>query len=165
MRAWGGGLGQRSAVSGLRGSGPPLALVAPVLPPTGGVARPSVALYRWGSVGRGGRPAARSPSHSLAPFVWADGAWPSPASPLVRGFGLWRWRVPPSVAPVGEGVAQGPGEEGRPSRLSVGPCCPNHRPEDPLLVLRGRPPPQGVPPGSPRLSGGARHRRAGSSSP
>ena len=33
------------------------------------------------------------------------------------------------------------------------------------MVLRGRPPPLGVPPGSLRPSGGARHRKAGSSSP
>ena len=116
-----------------------------------------------GSV-RGGRPAALSPSHSPAPAVWDDGAWPSPASPLAWGLGLWRWRVPPAVAPVGEGVAQGPGEpvvgvcirdaehspplqEGRPRRLSVGPRRPNHRPEDPLVVLRGRRPPRGYLPG------------------
>ena len=48
MGAGGGCVGQRSAVSGLRCSGPPFALVAPALPPTGGGARPSVALYRGG---------------------------------------------------------------------------------------------------------------------
>ena len=75
--AGGGREGQRSAVSGLRGSGLPLALIVPALPPTGGGARLSVALYRGGGVGRGarlrrgGRPAALSPPHSLAPIVWA----------------------------------------------------------------------------------------------
>ena len=53
--AGGGCSGQRSAVSGLRGSGPPLALVAPVLSPTGGGARPSAAPYGGGDVGRGAR--------------------------------------------------------------------------------------------------------------
>ena len=77
MGAGGGCLGHRSAVSGLRGSGLPLALVAPALPPTGGGARPSVALYRGGGAGRGARlcrggvPAALSPPQSPAPAVWA----------------------------------------------------------------------------------------------
>ena len=53
MSAGGGGSGQRSAVSGLRGSGPRLALFAPVLPPTGGGARPSVALYGGGGMCQG----------------------------------------------------------------------------------------------------------------
>ena len=116
VSAGGGGSGRRSAVSRLRSSGPPLALVAPVLSPTGGGARLSVALYRGGGVGqgarlrRGGRPAALSPSHLLAPIALADGARPSPASLLVWGLGLRRWRVPPAVAPVREGVAQSPGE-------------------------------------------------------
>ena len=69
MSAGGGGSGQVSAVSGLRGSGPPLAVVVPVLPPTGGGAPPSVALYLVGGVGRGGQPAALSPSHPLAPIA------------------------------------------------------------------------------------------------
>ena len=77
MGARGNSVGQRSAVSELRGSGPPLALVAPALPLTGGGTRHSVALYRGGGVGRGARlrrgelPAALSPSHSPAPAVWA----------------------------------------------------------------------------------------------
>ena len=94
MSAPGSGSGQRSAVSGLRGSGPPLALVAPVLPPTGRGAGPSAALYGGGGVGRGtrlrrggGRSAALSPSHPHAPIAWADGARPSPASSLVWGLG------------------------------------------------------------------------------
>ena len=101
---------------GCRGSGLPLALVAPALPPTGGGARPSVALYRGGGAGwgarlrRGGGAAALSPSHPPAPAIWADGALPSPASPLEWGLGPWWWRVPTAVAPVGDGVAQGPGE-------------------------------------------------------
>ena len=161
-----GATGRRSAVGGLRGSGPPLALVGPVLPPTGGGARPSVALYLRGGVGRGawlpGGGASRGtvPPYPIASIAWAVGAWPSPASSLVWWLGLWWWRIPPAVAPVAEGVAQGPGEpvvgvcirdaehrpplqEGRPHRLSVGPRCPNQCPEDPLVVLRGRPPPGG----------------------
>ena len=56
-RRWlvgGGREGQRSAVSGLRGSGIPPALVVSALPPTGRGARPSVAPYCGGGVGRGG---------------------------------------------------------------------------------------------------------------
>ena len=134
-----------------------------------------------GSAG-GARPAALSPSHTLAPAVLADGAWPSPASSLVWGLGLWRWRVPPAVAPVGEGVAQGLGEpvvgvriydaehrpplqEGRPRRLSVVPRRPNHCPEDTLRGPLGPPTPPGVFPSSLHPSSEARHRRAGSSFP
>ena len=116
----------------------------------------------WGArICWGGRPAALSPVPSPAPIAWADGARPSPPSLLVRGPGLRRWRVPPAVAPVGEGVAQRPGEpvvgirirdaehcpplqESWPRRLPVGPRCPNHCPEDPLVVLRGRPTPRGL---------------------
>ena len=54
MCAGGGGPGQWSAVIGLRGGGPPLALGAPVLPPAGGGARPSAALYGGGGCGSGG---------------------------------------------------------------------------------------------------------------
>ena len=68
MSAGGGGSGQRSAVSGLRGSGPPLALVAPVLPPTGGGARPSAALYGGGVVGRGARLRRGGASRGTTPF-------------------------------------------------------------------------------------------------
>ena len=100
MCAGGGGLGQWSAVSGLRGSGPPLALGAPVLPPTGGGARPSAALYGGGGFGSGG-PATLwggVPRHCPlspppAPIAWADGARPSPPLSLVRGLGLRRWWV------------------------------------------------------------------------
>ena len=49
-----------------------------------------------------------------------------------------------------------PFQEGRPHRLSVGPRRPNHRPEDPLVVLRGCSPPRGylpVPPVSPEEHG------------
>ena len=69
--------GQQSAVSGLRGSGLPLALVVPALSPTAGGASLSVVLFCGGGVGRGawlcrgGRPAALPPSHSPAPVVWA----------------------------------------------------------------------------------------------
>ena len=118
MSAGGGGSGQGTAVSGLRGSGPPLPLGAPVLPRTGGGARPPAALYGGGGVGRGawlrwgGRPAALSPAPPPppAPIAWADGAWPSPALSLVWGLGLRRWRVPLAVVPVGDGVAQSPEE-------------------------------------------------------
>ena len=114
--AGGGSLGQSAAVCGRRGSGPPLALVAPVLSPTGGGARTSAAPYGGGGVGRGGRlrwgghPAALSPPHPLALIAWAGGVRPSPASSLVWGLGLRRRRVPPAVAPVGEGFSQSPGE-------------------------------------------------------
>ena len=73
----GGREGQRSAVSGLRGSGFPPALVVSSLPPTGGGARPSVAPYCGGGMGRGarlrrgGHPMALSHPHSLATVVWA----------------------------------------------------------------------------------------------
>ena len=79
-RRWlvgGGREGQRSAVSGLRGSGFPPALVVSALPPTGGGARPSVTPYCGGGVGRvarlrrGGRPTALPPPHSLAAVIWA----------------------------------------------------------------------------------------------
>ena len=33
-----------------------------------------------------------------------------PGSLLTRGLGLRRWRLPPAVAPVGEGAAQSPAE-------------------------------------------------------
>ena len=80
-RRWlvgGGREGQRSAVSGLRGSRFLPALVVSALPPMGGGTRPSVPPYCGGGVGRGaqlcrggGRPTAQSPPHSLAPVVWA----------------------------------------------------------------------------------------------
>ena len=106
----------------------------------------------WGGRGSGGP--APPPTLSYPP------SGPSPAPPLVWGLGLWRWRVVPAVAPVGEGAAQSPGEpvvgvrirdaeqrspfqEGRPRRLPVGPRRPDHRPEEPLMVLWGCPPPRG----------------------
>ena len=51
--AGGGREGQRSAVSGLRGSRLPPALVVSALPPAGGGTRSSVTPYRGGGVGRG----------------------------------------------------------------------------------------------------------------
>ena len=72
---WGWWFGQWSAVSGLWGSGPPLALGAPVLPSTGGGVRPSAALYGGGAVRRGallcwgGRPAALSPVPPPVPIA------------------------------------------------------------------------------------------------
>ena len=188
MCAWGGGWGQRSAVSGLRGSGPPLVLGAPVLPPTGGGACPSAILCGGGGCGSGGSAPLGGASRGIvscspaAPIAWANNARPSPPSSLVRGLGLQRWRLLPAVAPVGEGVAQSqvepvvgiricdaehrpPLQESWPRRLPVGPRRTNHGPEGPLVVLRGRPLPLGRPPGPPRPSGGARHRRVRSSSP
>ena len=91
MSAGGGGLGQRSAVSGLQGSGPPLALVAAVLSPTGGGARPFAAPYD-GGVWVGGPGSAgggvRLPPPPLALITWAGGARPSPASSHVWGL-VW----------------------------------------------------------------------------
>ena len=79
MSNGGSSLGQRSAVSGLRGSGPPLALVAPVPPPTGGGARPSVALYGGGNVGRRARlhqgGACRGTVPPLPPRAYRPGRW------------------------------------------------------------------------------------------
>ena len=89
----------------------------------------------WGGRGSGGP--APPPTLSYPP------SRPSPAPPLVWGLGLWRRRVVPAVAPVGEGAAQSPDEpvvgvcirdaehrspfqEGRPRRLPVGPRRPDH---------------------------------------
>ena len=89
----------------------------------------------WGGRGSGG-PAPR-PTLSHPP------SGPSPAPPPVWGLGLWRRRVAPAVAPVGEGAAQSPGEpvvgvrirdaehrspfqEGQLRRLPVGPQRPDH---------------------------------------
>ena len=181
--AGGGDLGQWLAVSWLRGSGPPPAPVALALSPTGGGAHPSAASSGGGGGGRalgrgarpcwGGRPAALSPTQPLALIARAGGARPSPASSLTWGPGLRQRRVPPAVAPVAEGGAQGPVEpvvgiriqESRPRGLPVGPRRPNQRPGDPLVVLWGRSAPPWAPPGPPRPSGGARHGGAGFSSP
>ena len=167
---WGRRFGSAVRVSGLRGSGPPSAFVAPALSLTGGDARPPAAPYGGGVGGCalgwgarpswGGCPAALCLLNPLAPITWDGRARPSPASPLAWGLGWRRRWVLPAVAPVGEGVAQGPGErvvglrirdaehrpslqESRPRRLPVGPPCPNHRAEDPLVVLWGRPAPRG----------------------
>ena len=79
VSAGGGGSGQRSAVSGLRGSGPPLALGAPVPHPTGGGARPPVALYRGGGVGRGARlrRGGAVPRHCPPPTLSRPSSWPT----------------------------------------------------------------------------------------
>ena len=148
------------------------ALAAPALLPTGGGASPPLR-HRWGGGGgrsrSGGRslpgwcPASLVLPHPLVPAAWLHRrrARPSPAPPLVLGLGLRRRRVPPAVAPVAEGGAQGPGEpvlglrvrdaehrpplqDSRPRRLRVGPPRPNHGPEDPLVVLLGRPPSVGT---------------------
>ena len=124
--------GQRLAGCGPAGS-PPRSLSPPSLPRE--VAR-SHALYR--TVGGAWVGGPSSPPHSLASAVWAI-----TCAPLVWGLGLWRRRVAPAVAPVGEGAAQSPGEpvvgvrirdaehrspfqEGRPRRLPVGPRRPDH---------------------------------------
>ena len=89
----------------------------------------------WGGRGSGGPAPPLTLSHPPS--------GPSPAPPLVWGLGLWRRRVVPAVAPVGEGAAQSPLEpvvgvrichaehrstfqEGRPRRLPVGPRRPDH---------------------------------------
>ena len=122
-------------VSGLRGSRFPPALVVSALPPAGGGTPSCVVPYRGGGVGWGAQPP--PPTLSYPPSA------PSPAPPLVWGLGLWRRRVVPAVAPVGEGAAQSPGEsvvgvrirdaehrspfqEGRPRRLPVRPRRPDH---------------------------------------
>ena len=65
--AGGGREGQRSAVSGLRGSGFPSTLVVSALPPTGGGARSSVRPYRGGGGGRGARLRRGGGSHGTVP--------------------------------------------------------------------------------------------------
>ena len=89
----------------------------------------------WGGRGSGGP--------APPPTLLHPPSGPSPALPFVWGLGLWRRRVVPAVAPVGEGDAQSPGEpvvgvrirdaehrspfqEGRPRRLPVGPRRPDH---------------------------------------
>ena len=108
--------GQRLVGCGAAGF-PPRSLPPPSLPGAG--ARSFVTPYRGGGVGRGGQPP--PPTFSRPP------SGPSPAPLLVWGLGLWRRRVAPAVAPVGEGAAQGP----------------DHWPEDPLMVLWGCPGPRG----------------------
>ena len=86
LSAGGGCSVQRSAVSGLRGSGPPLALVAPVLSPTGDGARPFAAPYDGGvwveGPGSAGGGVPLSPP-ILALIAWVGVARSSPASSLV----------------------------------------------------------------------------------
>ena len=120
--------GQRLAGCGAAGS-PPRSLSLPSLPRV--VARAPSSRRTVGGAWVGGP---SSPPH-LPPQ--------SPAPPLVWGLGLWRRRVAPTVAPVGEGAAQGPGEPvvgvrirdaeyrfpfqaGRPRWLPVGPRRPDH---------------------------------------
>ena len=124
--------GQRLAGCGAAGSRP-RSLSPPSLPRE--VAR-SLASCRPGG-GRGSGGPAPPPTLSHPP------SGSSPELPLVWGLGLWRRRVAPAVAPVGQGAAQGPREpvvgvrirdaehrspfqEGRPRRLPVGPRRPDH---------------------------------------
>ena len=124
--------GQRLAGCGAAGS-PPRSLSPPSLPRE--VARSPASRRTVGGRGSGGP--APPPTFSRPP------SGPSPVPPLVWGLELWRQRVAPAVAPVGEGAAQGPGEpvvgvrirdaehrspfqEGRPRRLPVGPRRPDH---------------------------------------
>ena len=60
-------------------------------------------------VGGPGSAGGGAPRHCPPLTRSSPSSGPSPAPPLVWGLVLWRWRVSPSVAPVGEGVAQGPG--------------------------------------------------------
>ena len=76
VRAGGDGSGQQSGVSGLRGSGPPLALVAPVLPPTGGGAPPSRCTVGGPWVGGPGSAGGGVPRHCPHPTL------PRPSSGL-----------------------------------------------------------------------------------
>ena len=124
--------GQRLAGCGTVGS-PPRSLSPPSLPREVARAPPSRRIVGGAWVGWPPSP----PTFSRPP------SGPSPAPPLVWGLGLWRRRVAPAVAPVGEGAAQGPGElvvgirvrdaeyrspfhEGRPRRPPVGPRRPDH---------------------------------------
>ena len=98
--AGGGSSGQWSAVSGLRGSGPPLALVAPVLSPSGGGARTFAAPYDGG--------------------VWVGGlgsAWGSvplfpPPPPRAHGLGRRGQAVTCVVPCVGAGAGAAAGSAG-----------------------------------------------------
>ena len=171
--AGGGGSGQRSAVSGLRGSGPPPRARCPRPLPYWRWCAPLRRVARfggWGSrSGSGGAGPAWGgvPRHCLLPSPPALSAWSGRArSSLAWGLSLQQRRVPLAVAPVGDRVAQSLGEpvvgiricdaerrpplqESRPRRPPVGPGCRNHRREDPLVVLWGRSPPRGnlpVPP-------------------
>ena len=125
--------GQRLAGCGAAGS-PSRSLSPPSLPR--GLARSPASCRTVGGAWVGG-PSPPPPTFSRPP------SGPSPGPPLVWGLGLWRRRVAPAVAPVGEGAAQGPGEpvvgvrirdaehrspfqEGRQRRLPVGPHRPDH---------------------------------------
>ena len=124
---------QRLAGCGAAGS-PPRSLSPPSL--LREVARSHASCRTVGGAWVGG-PSSPPPTLSHPP------SGPSPATPLVWRLGLWRRRVAPAVAPVGEGAAQSPGElvvgvrirdaehrspfqESRPRRLPVGPRRPDH---------------------------------------
>ena len=122
MGAGGGGLGQRLVISGPRVSGAPAPRASARLwlpsSPLPGVARiPLLRNQRGGGGGcsrsagpgpPGGCPASLVISHPPLPAArdHCRRARPPPAPPLVWGLGLRRRRVPPAVAPVGEGRAQ-----------------------------------------------------------
>ena len=185
-----GGPGQRLVISGLLVPAS-RASACTWLPPSPLLgAAPVPALVGGGRSGSGGPcllggcPGLLVLSQPPLPAAWDHccRARPSPAPPLVLGRGLRRQRVPPAVAPVGEGGAQGPGEpvvglciseaEHRPPSpvkpATAAPCPatpPESRPGRPFRGPPGPPTPLGASPGSPPFSVGAGHRRAGSSSP
>ena len=124
--------GQRLAGYEAAGS-PPRSLSPPSL--TREVARAPSSRRTLGGAWVGGP---SSPPHFLASAVWAV-----TCCAACVGAGAVPRRVAPTVAPVGEGAAQGPGEpvvgvcirdaehrspfqEGRPRRLPVGPRRPDH---------------------------------------
>ena len=134
--------GQRLVGCGAVGS-PPRSLSPPCLPREVARAPPSRRIMGGAWVGGPGSAGGGVPRHCPPPTLSRPPSGPSPAPPLVRGLGLWGWRVSPAVAPPGEGVAQGPGEpvvgvricsaehrppsqEGRPRQLPVGPRRPDH---------------------------------------
>ena len=119
---WGGGgegwwvLGAAVRVSGQRlvgcgAVGPPsCSLSPPSRPQEVARAPPSRCTVGGALVGGPGSAGGGAPRHCHPLTLSSPSSGPSPASPLVWGLGLWRWRISPAVAPVGEGVAQGPGE-------------------------------------------------------
>ena len=169
------GDGQRVLGAAARGSGQRLAgcgavgLPSRSLPPSSPpleVARAPPPRGTSGGVWVGGPGSAGGGAPRHCPLPTPSRSSPGPAGRgrhlrprLCGGWSCGGGGFLPAVAPVGEGVAQSPGEpvvgicvcdtedrpplqEGQPVRFPVGPRRPNHRPEDPLVVLWGRPAPQ-----------------------